>query len=864
MAASPEQPGLSHRILDYFHIEDGELEPTLLLSLYLLLVMAMMACLKAVSDSVFLSTFPAARLPYVDLPVTVFVGIVVSLYLRLSNRLGLPNTIKLTHAFVALNLFAFWLLLRMQLEAVPVLIYIWVGIFAVLLPSQVWSLSGLVFDTRQAKRLFSLIGSGGILGAALGGSFAGFISTRLGTESVLLVTVGLAIGSGVTVSRLSGLAKSTPGPSAAVGPRKPSILDSVRLVGGSRYLLLISLTIFFSTVPSTLIKYQFKAIGQLELAPDRDALTSFYGYFQGYIAVFSFLFHTLLTGRILRFLGLSSCLFILPMALLGGSTWLLFSISLASAIVARGADQGFRHSIDRSSLELLYVPVPANIRGRVKSFLDIVVTRSADALASIVLVVLGLLGWTQVQHISFVSMVFIAPWLFAVWRLRGEYVKTLRRTIERKDIRSEELLRNLAESTPSAELESSLQGSDQRSLETAIDWIQYGAASAPQAHLVSLLTHTSSTIRRKAMAVVVSHRIPHCEREVLSFLELENDVAARWQALEYLEGQGGQTAVLEGLLAGTDRELAATVAARLLHHPGARRDEAARVFYAFIEWAAQADVASRVSAARLIGLAPPSEDLHAHLSRALRDPDLEVARAALHSTCSVRPPGEIGFVLERLCDRRFRREAREALVAFGQPALRPLSGALRDHSYGASGRREVFRVMGAIGGQQAADLLLARVERADRAALYEILRSLDRIRRRQPEVRFDREAITGLLIGELRDLYQEAAFLAGMPDPGLRWRSGFPQACPRRASQPAQRRSFPPAGAGLSASRDSGRPSLGFQRASRPALQRPRVPRQPHQQPGTADVAAGAGGPRPAAAARRRPGVVWSHGNPLP
>ena len=393
-------------------------------------------------------------------------------------------------------------------------------------------------------------------------------------------------------------------------------------------------------------------------------------------------------------------------------------------------------------------------------------TRSADALASIVLVVLGLLGWTQVQHISFVSMVFIAPWLFAVWRLRGEYVKTLRRTIERKDIRSEELLRNLAESTPSAELESSLQGSDQRSLETAIDWIQYGAASAPQAHLVSLLTHTSSTIRRKAMAVVVSHRIPHCEREVLSFLELENDVAARWQALEYLEGQGGQTAVLEGLLAGTDRELAATVAARLLHHPGARRDEAARVFYAFIEWAAQADVASRVSAARLIGLAPPSEDLHAHLSRALRDPDLEVARAALHSTCSVRPPGEIGFVLERLCDRRFRREAREALVAFGQPALRQLSGALHDHSYGASGRREVFRVMGAIGGQQAADLLLARVERADRAALYEILRSLDRIRRRQPEVRFDREAITGLLIGELRDLYQEAAFLAGMPTQG--------------------------------------------------------------------------------------------------
>jgi AAA family ATP:ADP antiporter len=766
MVTSPAQPRLSNRVLEYFNIEDGELEPTFLLSLYLLLVMATIVCLKAVSDSVFISTFDARRLPYVDLPVTVLVGVVVSLYLRVSNRLGLPNTIKLTQAFVALNLLAFWLLLRAHLPATPVLIYIWVGVFAVLLPSQVWSLSGLVFDTRQAKRLFSLIGSGGILGAALGGNVAGFIGLALGTESVLLATVGFAVASGAIVSRLSGLAKAAPPPSTASSPGRPSIRDSVRLVTRSRYLLLITLAIFFSTVPSTLIKYQFKAVAQLELASDRDALTSFYGYFLGYIAVFSFLFHTLLTGRILRFLGLSSCLFILPVMLLGGSTGLLFSTTLATAILARGADQGFRHSIDRSSMELLYVPVPANIRGRVKSFMDIVVSRSADALASVVLLGLVSIGRTHVEDISWVTLLFIAPWLFVVWKMRGEYVKTLRSTIERKDIQAEELLRNLAESTPPAELESTLQGSDQRSLETAIDWMQYGGASAAQAHLASLLTHASSTIRHKAMAVVANHRIPHCDREVLSFLALENDVEARWQALEYLEQQGTPTAVLEGLLSGSDRELSATVAARLLHHSGARHAEAAKVFYGFIESTAEAGVAARAAASRLIGLAPASEQLHVHLARALRDPAPEVARAALQSVSAVRPPAEIPFILEKLCDRRFRREAREALVAYGEPALLQLSQALRDGPCSATGRREVFRIMGAIGGQQAADLLVSHVAAADRAVLYEILRSLGRIRRRQPEVRFDREAITGLLIGELRELYQEAAFLSGMPDSG--------------------------------------------------------------------------------------------------
>lgn len=763
MAASPQQSRLQNRILDYLRIEDGEFRPTLLLCLYLLLGMATVICLKAVSDSVFLSVFPARRLPFVDLAITVLVGIVVSLYLRLSNRLGLPSTIRLTQAFVAFTLFAFWLMLRAHVPGTPVLIYISVGLFAVLLPSQVWSLAGLVFNTRQAKRLFSLIGSGGILGAALGGNFAGFIGPALGTENVLLATMGFIVACSVIVSRLSGLAKSVVSPTSVAAPGRASILESVRLVGSSRYLLLISLAIFFSTVPSTLIKYQFKAIVQLDLASNRDALTSFYGYFYGYIAVFSFLFHTLLTGRILRFLGLSSCLFILPLALLSGSTWLLFATTLPAAILARGADQGFRHSIDRSSLELLYVPVPANIRARVKSFMDIVVGRSADAIASLVLVGLVSIGRTQVQDISWVTLLFIAPWLFAVWKMRGEYVKTLRSTIERKDIQAEELLRNLAEATPPAELESTLQGSDQRSLETAIDWMQYGGASAAQAHLASLLTHTSATIRRKAMAVVANHHIPHCEREVLSFLALENDVEARWQALEYLEEQGGQTTVLEGLLGGADRELAANVAARLLHHAGTKHSEASKVFYAYLEWAADADVAVRAAAARLIGLAPPSEGLHAHLARALRDPAPEVARAALQSASTVRPPGEIGFVMEKLCDRRFRREARAALVAYGEPALRQLSKALREGSYSLSGRREAFRVMGAIGGQQAADLLVSHVERSDRAVLYEILRSLDRIRRRQPDVRFDREAITILLVGELRDLYQEAVFLAGMP-----------------------------------------------------------------------------------------------------
>ena len=133
-------------------------------------------------------------------------------------------------------------------------------------------------------------------------------------------------------------------------------------------------------------------------------------------AVLSFLFHVLLTGRLLRWIGLGLCLFILPSSLLMGATALLLSSSLGAAALARASDQGFRHSVDRASVELLYVPIAAAIRSQVKSFLDMIVSRTADGLASLVLLLLVTgLHW-ETQKVSWVSLACVAGWLVVVWQ----------------------------------------------------------------------------------------------------------------------------------------------------------------------------------------------------------------------------------------------------------------------------------------------------------------------------------------------------------------------------------------------------------------------------------------------------------------
>ena len=357
------------------------------LAAYLLFGIASVISLKAAADSLFLKEFDARRLPLVDLSITVLVAVVVSLYLRLSNRVPHGRLISGTQIFLAASLFLLWGLLRSGIAGVPALLYVWVGVFTVLIPSQVWSLAGSIFTTRQAKRLFSVIGSGGILGAALGGQFTSRLGPHLGTVNIPLAAVALVLVCALIVSRLSRGAQ-TPVVQSGRGKAKASIRQSLQLVRETRYLSLITIALFLSTLVSTLVKYQFKATVQVYFLADPLAMTPFFGDFYGYLAVVSFLFHVLLTGRLLRWVGLGLCLFILPSSLLIGAGALLLSSSLGAAVLARASDQGFRHSVDRASVELLYVPIAAAVRSQVKSFLDMVVSRTADGLASLVLLLL--------------------------------------------------------------------------------------------------------------------------------------------------------------------------------------------------------------------------------------------------------------------------------------------------------------------------------------------------------------------------------------------------------------------------------------------------------------------------------------------
>ena len=68
-------------------------------------------------------------------------------------------------------------------ELLPGIFYVWVNCFGVIAPVQAWSFANSLFDTRQAKRLFGLIGAGASLGAIIGGCWRGSWSGRSAARS---------------------------------------------------------------------------------------------------------------------------------------------------------------------------------------------------------------------------------------------------------------------------------------------------------------------------------------------------------------------------------------------------------------------------------------------------------------------------------------------------------------------------------------------------------------------------------------------------------------------------------------------------------------------------------------------------------
>ena len=180
---------LANRIIARLtNTRSGERTVALLMFAYSFLVMTSHNILKPVTKSKFIDQLGSDNLPYVLMASSVLVAVVMHGYSGWIRRLPRQFVIPIAQSALVVLLVVLWVLLRSGAVWVTVALYFFGQILGVLLISQFWMLANEVYDARQAKRLFGLIGGGACLGGALGASITAITVEEFGSNNLLLVS----------------------------------------------------------------------------------------------------------------------------------------------------------------------------------------------------------------------------------------------------------------------------------------------------------------------------------------------------------------------------------------------------------------------------------------------------------------------------------------------------------------------------------------------------------------------------------------------------------------------------------------------------------------------------------------------------
>lgn len=753
--------GLAERALG---LSGQELRRAFPLFGYLFLIMASSVASKAARDALFLDRYSPTDLPYVDIAIAVLVGVAAGLYIRIGQRTNLRNLLVGVLVFFASNALLFWWWVAVasnESDLLFIVIYVWVGVFSVLAPSQVWTLANYVMTTREAKRSFGFIGGGAILGWIVGGLATRTAVARFGTESMLgFVAVALLACAGLVILIWRNRPDYVGNEQPATGTDRQSggLWSSLGLVRQSPYLRAIAWLILISAVATTVAGWQFKAIAKASI-PGTDDLAMFFGTFNVIAGLVSLVLQLLLTGRVLRTAGVGAALFIVPAAMLTGQIGVLVLGTLVAAATLKASDQVLRYSIDKATVELLYLPVPAAHTFRVKSFIDTVVYRLGDAGGGLlVLLFATVLGWSAVQ-ISWIGMILMAAWIGAAFVARRQYIENLSESIHQHRVDAERASLPVMERDASRLISSRLKGTT-REITYALSLFELAHDRKVHPAVRGLLRHEQPEIRRQAVALLARAGDPSVKADVEALLG-DPSLEVRTEALLYLTVFDPADPLLriEQLGDFEDFSIRAALVAFLARPGRTQNVEAARLILSrMVEEEGVDGGRTRLEAAKLIEILP---DLFDRELRTLLDDDhVDVARAAIAAVGRLKKRTLIDRVIDRLREPDLAEAATAALGQFGDRIVGTLRDYLTDDEMPMEVRREVPKVLLAIGTRAAQAVLTESVLDRDVVLRYHTIAALNKLGQVHPERAVDRKLIESVLGAEIMGHYRSYQVLA--------------------------------------------------------------------------------------------------------
>ena len=754
---------LTNTLSRFFDIRPGEARRVGIMVSLLFFLLAANNVIKVVRDALFLSRFPISDLAYVYLLAALLAGVIITVYTRYTARFPLYRLILGSKAFIISNVILFrFLIVDFNFAWSIYAFYIWSAIVSVLAVAQFWTFAGLIFTSREAKRLFGVFSAGGSLGAILGGFGSGWaVNLFTGTDALFWLIGALFAGAfgvvwlaGKELSEIQtpGL-KEIPTSSEAKATQQASALGPIL---ASRYLQLIAGAIFVSVIVSTLIDFQFKAAAKMAY-PSKDGLTAFFGSYYAWVAIITFFSQAVLTRRLLTLFGLIPSLLLLPVGLFAGSLGILVWPGLFSTTATRLTDAVLRTSVNQSGMEILYLPLSAAVKRRVKTFLDVVLQRLGDSAAGLIALFYALfIMQSNPASLAYFSLGLILLWAMFIFALRSGYVEALRTGLEAQTITWEGGDINYADKKTIEAVLQNLQLEDERAVLFALDLAENldAAVIAPRLPL-KLLQHPSPLVRSRSLKLFAASTDPEKLKEIVRLLEDENgEVQAEAINVVCAIRKEDAIPVMRPYLESPDPRVQRSAIECLLHHGDTEiREVAMASFRKLIANPGTDGAAGRMEAARLMGEVNDPE-FPGYLSKLIREESsIPVIQEALAAAGKRKDPTLLRDVITRLGCPKTKGWARQALIEYGAAAVETLREALLDSNVSRDIRLGIPRTLSKIASPAALDALLSGLNQEDGSLRYRIIVGLAEMVRRLPNLRIDRPVIEMAIVAEASRYY---------------------------------------------------------------------------------------------------------------
>lgn len=412
-----------------FDIRHGEGYRVGVIAFLLFLLIGANNLIKILRDTVFLGHHSASELPYLYMLVALVAGAIIALYTKFTASLSLTQLILATNAVILSNLVFFWFLLTFYNPGWGhYAVYIWSAVSGAIPVAQAWTFVNEIFTPAEGRRLFGFVAAGG----TLGGAAAGFgtkwaVEHFLEINDLLWVLAGIVFIASVLMFHIDRRLRSTHYTRELNPPEKTeqvSASNTREILNRSRFLTTIALLILVSVIVSTLIDFELKTAAK-QAHPSEEALAGFFSSYYAWLSVAAFFAQVVLSGKALSTFGLIPSLYITPAALLAGLLAIMVWPSVLTAALTKMADAALRNSVQRSSVEILYMSLPAQLRKGIKTFLDVVVERTGDATAGFIILLTFFYAGTYTSYVHLICVTLIVVWALLIAHLRSRHLENL-------------------------------------------------------------------------------------------------------------------------------------------------------------------------------------------------------------------------------------------------------------------------------------------------------------------------------------------------------------------------------------------------------------------------------------------------------